>query len=102
MEPRSLGEARIDNAFTDLARDDGGRAWTRLWGPDGGCAELWVDGRYGFVETYTGDTLAPDRARRGLGTEPMTCPPNGFASGDHVIRLEPGELVTATWGACLS
>jgi aldose 1-epimerase len=102
LEPRGLGEARIDHAFTDLARDDDGRAWTRLWGPDGGCAELWVDDSYGFVETYTGDTLAPDRARRGLGTEPMTCPPNGFASGDHVIRLEPGESVTATWGACLS
>ncbi len=102
LEPRGVGEARIDHAFTDLARDDGGRAWTRLWGPDGGCAELWVDARYGFVETYTGDTLAPDRARRGLGTEPMTCPPNGFASGDHVLRLEPGESVTATWGACLS
>lgn len=102
LEPRGLGEARIDHAFTDLARDDEGRAWTRLWGPDGGCAELWVDDRYGFVETYTGDTLAPDRARRGLGTEPMTCPPNGFASGDPVIRLEPGESVIATWGACLS
>jgi aldose 1-epimerase len=102
LEPRALGEARIDHAFTDLARDDDGRAWTRLWGPDGGCAELWVDDRYGFVETYTGDTLARERARRGLGTEPMTCPPNGFASGDHVIRLEPGESVTATWGACLS
>ena len=102
LEPRGVGETRIDHAFTDLARDADGRAWTRLWGPDGGCAELWVDDSYGFVETYTGDTLAPDRARRGLGTEPMTCPPNGFASGDHVIRLEPGESVTATWGACLS
>jgi aldose 1-epimerase len=102
LEPRDLGEARIDHAFTDLVRDDNGRAWTRLWGPDGGCAELWVDDSYDFVETYTGDTLAPDRARRGLGTEPMTCPPNAFASGDHVIRLEPGESVTTTWGARLS
>jgi aldose 1-epimerase len=100
-EPRGLGEARIDHAFTDLARDAEGRAWTRLWGPDGGCAALWVDETYAFVETYTGDTLAPDRARRGLGTEPMTCPPNAFASGDDVIRLEPGESVTSTLGACL-
>jgi aldose 1-epimerase len=101
LEPRELGDARIDYAFTDLVRDDAGRAWTRLWGPDGGCAELWVDDPYDFVETYTGDTLAPDRARRGLGTEPMTCPPNAFASGDHVIRLEPGESVTTNWGARL-
>jgi aldose 1-epimerase len=102
LEPRELGQTQIDYAFTDLARDGDGRAWTRLWGPDGGCAALWVDDSYAFVETYTGDTLAPDRARRGLGTEPMTCPPNGFASGDHVIRLEPGESVAAAWGACLS
>ena len=102
LQPRALGEARIDHAFTDLVRDDDGLAWSRLWGPDGGCAELWVDGSYGFVETYTGDTLGPDRARRGLGTEPMTCPPNAFATGDHIIRLEPGEPVTTTWGARLS
>ncbi len=102
LEPRGLGEARIDHAFTDLVRDADGRAWTRLCGPDGECAELWVDDSYEFVEIYTGDTLALDRARRGLGAEPMTCPPNAFASGDHLIRLEPGESVTATWGACLS
>ena len=63
---------------------------------------LWVDEVYPFVETYTGDTLAPDRARRGLGTEPMTCAPDAFNSGDGLIRLEPGESFTGTWGALLS
>jgi aldose 1-epimerase len=102
LEPRQLGETRIDYAFTDLVRDSAGRAWARLWGTDGACAELWVDEHYQLVETYTGDTLSPTRARRGLGTEPMTCPPNAFASGDHLIRLEPGESVATTWGARLS
>lgn len=102
LEPRRLDATRIDYAFTDLVRDDAGRAWTRLWGPDGACSELWVDESYPFVETYTGDTLAPDRARRGLGTEPMTCAPNAFNSGDGLIRLEPGESLTSTWGARLS
>ncbi len=100
-EPRRLDDLAIDFAFTDLERDDDGRAWTRLTGPDGACAALWVDETYPYVETYTGDTLAPDRARRGLGTEPMTCPPNAFASGEDVIRLEPGESVTSSWGAVL-
>ncbi len=100
-EPRRLDDLAIDFAFTDLERDYDGRAWTRLTGPDGACAALWVDETYPYVETYTGDLLAPDRARRGLGTEPMTCPPNAFASGEDVIRLEPGESVTSSWGAVL-
>ncbi len=100
-EPRPLGDLRIDYAFTDLARDEMGRAWVRLEGPDGRCAELWVDGTYPIVELYTGDTLSPDRRRLGLGAEPMTCPPNAFQSGQGVRRLAPGEAVTTRWGARL-
>jgi aldose 1-epimerase len=101
-EPRLLGAQRLDFAFTDLARDADGRAWARLTGPDGRHAELWVDSNYPIIEIYTGDTLAPDRQRRGLGTEPMTCPPNAFGSGDGVIRLEPSQTVTTIWGARLT
>lgn len=101
-DPRPLGAQRLDFAFTDLTRDTEGRAWARLGGPDGRSAELWVDGTYPIIEIYTGDTLAPHRRRVGLGTEPMTCPPNAFQSGDGVIRLEPGEAVTTTWGARLA
>lgn len=99
--PRVLGETEIDFAFTDLDRDPDGRAWTTLEGPDGAAAEIWVDETYRYVETYTGDTLAPDRARRGLGTEPMTCAPDAFNSGEGLLRLEPGESVTTIWGARL-
>jgi aldose 1-epimerase len=102
LQPRKLGTTEIDFAFTDLDRDDDGKAWTRLTGPDGGCASLWVDRSYPFVETYTGDTLATDRARRGLGTEPMTCAPDAFNNGDGLIRLEPGESFTGTWGVELT
>jgi aldose 1-epimerase len=99
---RRIGSLPIDFAFTDLARDEEGRAWVRLWGADGGCRELWVDESYPYVEIYTGDTLAPERRRRGLGTEPMSCPPNAFQSGEGVIRLEPGASVRIRWGARLS
>ena len=102
LEPRQLAATRIDHAFTDLARDGDGRAWTRRWGPDGACVALWVDETYGLVETYTGDTLARGRARMGLGTEPMTCPPNAFSTGERVVRLEPGESLTSTWGVLLT
>ncbi len=99
--PRQLGDLRIDYAFTDLERDDEGRAWVRLGRPDGHTAELWADETFPVIELYTADTLSPDRRRRGLGTEPMSCPPNAFQTGQHVIRLEPGASATTTWGARL-
>jgi aldose 1-epimerase len=98
---RRVGDQRIDFAFTDLARDDAGRAWVRLDGPDGRRAELWVDQTYPIVELFTGDTLSPHRRRRGLGTEPMTCPPNAFQSGEGVHHLGPGQAVTTRWGVRL-
>ncbi len=99
---RRLGDQRIDFAFTDLGRDDKGRCRVRLAAPDGATAELWVDRSYPYVELYTGDTLSEPRRRRGLGTEPMTCPPNAFQTGEDVTRLEPGETASSTWGAHLA
>jgi aldose 1-epimerase len=101
-EPRSLDGVRIDYAFTDLERDESGRSWARLRGADGRSAETWVDESFPYLEIYTGDTLSLARARHGLGTEPMTCAPNGFASGEGLVRLEPGDPHTTRWGARLS
>jgi len=95
---RVLGGQHVDNAFTDLARDADGRAWVRLDGPDGWCTRLWVDEHYSYVELYTGDTQPSDKRRRGLGVEPMTCAPNGFASGASLLRLDPGQAITTRWG----
>jgi aldose 1-epimerase len=47
---------------------------------------------------FTGDTLDASRRRRALAVEPMTCPPNAFASGTDLIILAPGASVTHTWG----
>ena len=60
-----------------------------------------MDEHHPIIELYTGDELAAARRRRGLGAEPMTCPPNGLQSGEGVIRLEPGESVTTRWGVRL-
>jgi aldose 1-epimerase len=100
-EPTSLDGVKIDYAFTELERDESGRAWVRLRGPDGHSAEIWVDESFPFLEIYTGDTLSRAHARHGLGVEPMTCAPNGLASGDGLVRLEPGDTHTTEWGACL-
>jgi aldose 1-epimerase len=94
---RVLGDLVIDHCFTDLARDDDGLARVRLTGPDGRGAELWLDGAYGHLQLFTGDVL-PERRRQGLAVEPMTCPPNAFATGESVIRLAPGESATGSWG----
>lgn len=99
--PRAIGDLKLDDSFTDLRRGEDGLARVRLRGADDRTAELWVDDRYPFLEIFTGDTLAPARARRGLGTEPMTGAPNAFQSGDGLVRLEPGETHVATWGARL-
>jgi aldose 1-epimerase len=95
---RRIGDQLIDYAFTELARDAVGRAWVRLDAPGGHCTRLWVDEHHRFVEIYTGDTLAPERRRRGLGVEPMTCAPNGLASGDGLRCLAPGQTLTTRWG----
>lgn len=100
--PAVIGDREIDIAFGDLARDADGRAWARLTGRDGRTAELWVDGAYSMIEVFTGDSLAPHRRRRGLGTEPMTCPPNGFRSGEGLLRLAPGDSLTTGWGVRLA
>jgi len=94
---RRIGDLVIDHCFTDLTRDDDGLARVRLTGPDGRGAEVWVDGAYSHLQVFTGDVL-PARRRQGLAVEPMTCPPNAFATGESVIRLAPGESATGTWG----
>ena len=64
---------------------------------DGERAVLWVDEAYPYLMLFTGDPL-PDVDRRSLAVEPMTCPPNAFRTGRDLIRLEPGESATSTWG----
>ncbi|MCW2575489.1 MAG: Aldose 1-epimerase [Modestobacter sp.] len=95
---RPIGDLVIDHCFTDLARDDDGLAWARLTGPDGRGAAVWLDEGYGHLQLFTGDVLPEPWRRRGVAVEPMTCPPDAFATGDSVIRLEPGESTTASWG----
>jgi aldose 1-epimerase len=96
--PREIGATRLDNAFTDLERDDDSLARVELRNPceDRGLT-LWVDERYPYLMLFTGDPL-PDVNRRSLAVEPMTCPPDAFRSGQDLVRLEPGQSFTSAWG----
>ena len=51
-----------------------------------------------WLQVFTGDPLRPDRRRKALAIEPMTCPPNAFVTADDLLVLEPGQAVTHTWG----
>ena len=95
--PRKLASTVLDHAFTGLSRDGDGRAWVRLEGSGTGTG-MWMDESYGWLQVFTSDPLEPERYRVAVAVEPMTCPPNAFASGIDRIRLEPGESVTHRWG----
>jgi aldose 1-epimerase len=99
---RPVGDQRVDEAYGDLERGGDGRAVVRLTRPDGHVVQLWAGEGYRYLEVFTGDTLAPDRRRRGLGIEPMTAPPNAFRTGEDVARLEPGERLDLAWGVGLA
>ena len=96
---RRIGDLRLDHAFADLRRNGDGQVVVRFVDDTGTGAEVWLDEGYRWLQLFTGDTLAdPAQRRRGLAVEPMTCPPNAFATGQDVRRLEPDESVTTTWG----
>ena len=94
---RRIGDSVLDHCFAGLVRDADGRARVRLEGSSGE-ATLWMDEGFGHVMVFTGDTLAPDRRRRGLAVEPMTCAPDAFNSGDGLRVLLPGQQFVAHWG----
>lgn len=98
--PRRIGGTEMDHAFTDLARSADGRAELVLAAGDSGRrVTVWVDESFPYVQVFTGDTLPQEhRRRRGLGVEPMTCPPDAFRTGQDIVRLEPGATVTTRWG----
>lgn len=97
---RTIGETQLDTTFTDLDRDADGLARVKLDSPDGRrSVTLWMDRAYPYVMLFTGDSLPqPERRRRSLGIEPMTCAPNALQTGEGLVVLEPGEQVTGRWG----
>jgi len=99
---RPLRGTVLDDAFTDLVRDERGRAVVELRDPlDGTGVALWVDDAHRWLQVYSGDD-APDVQRRSLAVEPMTAPPDAFRSGEDLLTLAPagadGDERSASWG----
>lgn len=98
-EARPIGNTALDLCFSDLEREEDGRAQVTLRAPDDSLSlRLWMDAHYRYVMIFTGDTLSPERRRQGLAVEPMTCAPNAFNSGDGLMVLQPDQAVEMTWG----
>ncbi len=99
-QARVIGSTSLDHALTGLERDSEGRARAQLAGDGGSGARvgLWAGPGYRWLQVFTGDSLGPDRRRKAVAIEPMTCPPNAFVTGDDLVVLQPGQSVTHTWG----
>jgi aldose 1-epimerase len=96
-QPRRIGDQLLDTPYTDLQRTDG-LARVRLRGPAGDVT-LWMDETFAYTQVFTGDTVPqPERRRRGLAVEPMTCPANALVTGDGLVVLEPAEVLKGSWG----
>jgi aldose 1-epimerase len=96
--PRVIGSAHLDHALTGLERDEHGVARVLLR-HDRQELRVWLDRSFGFVQIFTGDTLADrTRQRLGIAVEPTTCAPNAFNSGDGLRVLAPGASFEGRWG----
>ncbi|MET9839229.1 gluconokinase, GntK/IdnK-type [Streptomyces virginiae] len=97
---RPIGAMALDTAFTGLERDGAGRAVVRLAHPSGQRGtDLWLGEGTGYVQVYTGDTLGqPERRRRGVAVEAMSCPADAFRTGTGLTVLEPGAGHVLRWG----
>ncbi len=92
-----IGDRQLDTAYTGLRRNRGNQAAARLTAGGAG-VELWLDGSFGWLQVFTGDTLPPPRRRRSVAIEPMTCPPDAFRTGRDLVVLEPGQTWRGRWG----
>lgn len=91
-----LGDRVLDDALTDLERDEDGWATTTVRGP-AGRLRMSLDRSWPWLMTFTGDTLPGDERRRSVALEPMSCPPDAFNSGTDLVVLAPGAGWQGSW-----
>jgi aldose 1-epimerase len=103
---RPIGATQVDTCFTGVQRDEDGLAQVALaFSSQAGEEELtvWMDGSFAFLQVYTGDEDPdPDRRRRSIAVEPMTCAPDAFNSGRGLLVLAPGEEFSGRCGIAVA
>ncbi len=98
-QPRVLGGTVIDDGYVN---PPAGQSWVRLTDPTGVAACCWMSEGLQCWQVCTADGIPGDGYRSGVAAEPMSCTANAFQTGNRLVRLEPGQSHTATWGLCLS
>jgi len=99
VQTRTIGETRLDTAYTDLHHAEDGLCRMEVDDPRGRGVTVWMDENFRYAMVYTADAVQQaSRRRRSIALEPMTCPPDALRSGVDLIRLEPGASRRAVWG----
>jgi aldose 1-epimerase len=93
---RSLEGVAVDHAFTGVRFSQAGEAVAVVRAADGRGVAMHWDRRCPWVQVHTADRPEPRLDRTGLALEPMTCPPNAFATGDMDV-LPPGGHHRVRW-----
>ena len=99
-EPKRIGTAKLDAAYTDLVRGSDGFVRAVLERKqDNRRVCLWADRAFRYLMVYTGDKIELEsRRRRAVAIEPMTCPPNALRSGTDLLTIKPGATLQGRWG----
>jgi aldose 1-epimerase len=91
-----LAEVELDTAF-----GMGGRGpWqTTLESHDGTRVVIWQDASMGWIQLFLTDSFPGiGGPKTAIAIEPMTAPPNSFATGEDLTVVSPGETWSVSWG----
>lgn len=100
---RPVRGVELDHAFTDVSRNEDGRAEAVLTDPaTGRSIALWMDDAHRWLQVFTGDDLPDGVRRRSIAIEPMTAGANAFRTGEDLVVLgvagSPDDTHTSSWG----
>lgn len=95
--PTRVDDRVLDLTYGDLVRDDDGWFGVEIVDVNGLRTRVRQDRSFGYVQLFTGDTLAEHQRRRCIAIEPMTSPANALRSGDDLVVLAPGATWSGLW-----
>ena len=96
-EGRRVGDVDLDDAFGELASEDGQVLHT-LTAPDGRSVSIWADDEFDYVQVFTTREFPGEDGDVAIAVEPMTAPAEAFNSGRGLRWLGPGEDWQLSWG----
>ncbi len=96
-EGRRVGELELDDAFGEVASEDG-QVLHSLTAPDGRSVSIWADDEFEYVQVFTTREFPGEHGDVAIAVEPMTAPAEAFNSGRGLRWLDPGEEWQLSWG----